>query len=408
MKPGRGAIPKRATVKTGVQDVMNSCLQVSDILDAIPTYAMVVDEHHCIVGANRAVLLKLGVYPEVLVGKHCPEAIHGTNGPWHACPLEEAVEKGQAVEREALDSESGHWIKSAIYPIAKSVEGKRVFFHIVTDITQTKLEMALRQKAEEKLRHQYEVEKKLRTKLEHQIERRIEFTRALIHEIKTPLTPILGASQMLLDRLEDPDSLRMARNIFRGATNLNLSVSNIVDITRGEIGILELTLRETDVRGLIREIAEFMMPEAEKKGQIITLELPDALPALWADEGRLRQVFLNLVDNAMKFTPRGGRISLLANVVESNIVIEVKDTGCGIIKKEQRQIFVPNKRITKREHNQLSGLGLGLPLAKMLVDLHHGQIHLKSEKGLGTVVSISIPLNSRPKGQAGAPRKTKR
>ncbi|RJO62953.1 MAG: PAS domain-containing sensor histidine kinase [Dehalococcoidia bacterium] len=374
---------------------INSCLQSSDILDAFPFYAMLVDEHHFIIQANKAVLLKLGVHPKDIVGKYCPEVIHGTREPWYACPLEEAVEKNQVVEREALDQKSGRWIRSAIYPIRKSAGGQRVFFHMVTDITDIKQEIEQRTKTEERLTELYDVEKKLRSKLEQQIERRKEFTRALVHELKTPLTPILGASQMLLDNLKDDRLLRMARNINRGAMNLNHSVSNLVDLTRGEMGILELAIKEIDISFLLKEVVDFMMPDAEKKGQKMTLELPDALPVLRADEDRLRQVLLNLLDNAMKFTPRGGKISLRASMAENNLVIEVKDSGCGIARKDQRQLFVPYKRTGKLSSEQLSGLGLGLPLAKMLVELHHGRIHLESEKGLGTVVSLSIPLNSK-------------
>ena len=393
-----GAFPGRATKKTepGVKSI-NSCLKSSDILDAFPFYALLVDEHHFIIQANKAVLSKLGVHPKDIVGKYCPEVIHGTREPWYACPLEEAAEKDQVVEREALDQKSGRWVRSAIYPIRKPVGGKRVFFHMVTDITEIKEEIERRRQTEERLTELYDVEKKLRSKLEQQSERRKEFTRALVHELKTPLTPILGASQMLLDNLKDERLLRMARNINRGAMNLNHSVSNLVDLTRGEMGILELATKEIDIGSLLKEVVEFMMPDAEKKGQKMTLELPAALPALQADEDRLRQVLLNLLDNAMKFTPRGGKISLRAVTVENNLVIEVKDSGCGIARKDQRQLFVPYKRTGKRSNEQLSGLGLGLPLAKMLVELHHGLICLESEKGLGTVVSLSIPINSKPK-----------
>lgn len=395
---GAGALPARANKKAGLRaDNINVCLQSSDILDAFPFYAMLVDEHHFIVQANNAVLSKLGVNPEAIIGKYCPEVIHGTREPWYACPLEEAVEKDRVVEREALDQKSGRWVRSAIYPVGKTVGGKRIFFHMVSDITEIKQEIERRRQTEERLTELYDVEKKLRSRLEQQIARRKEFTRALVHELKTPLTPILGASQMLLDNLKDERLLRMARNINRGAMNLNHSVSNLVDLTRGEMGILELSVKEIDSGSLLKEVVEFMLPEAEKKGQEMALELPAALPVLQADEDRLRQVLLNLLDNAMKFTPRGGKISLRAITAENNLVIEVKDTGCGIARKDQRQLFVPYKRTGKRSNEQLSGLGLGLPLAKMLVELHHGHIRLESEKGLGTAVSLSIPVHSKPK-----------
>ena len=373
------------------------CLEVSDLLDSFPDYAMLIDEDHFIVQANKAVMDKLGVNPETVIGRYCPKIIHGSVGPWHACPLEEAVATNTIVETEALDPTTGRWMRSVVYPIKETENGKRLFFHMVTDVTHTRKEKELREKAEEKLKQQLEIEKQLRFKLQQQVQDREEFTRALIHEIKTPLTPILGASQMLLDRLKDPDCLRMARNINRGATNLNNSVSNIFDLAKADINTLELSSKKTDMSLLIREVVEFMMPEAEKKGQIMTLELEDSIPYTWADDERLKQVILNLIDNAMKFTPQGHMINVWAGLQGNNLMVTVQDTGCGIAEKDQEQIFMPYKRrIGKKNKDNLSGLGLGLPLAKKLVELHHGQIDLQSEKGKGTLVSVSIPINTGP------------
>ena len=94
-------------------------VRVSDILEALPFYVMLIDEHHRILQANSAVREQLGVKPEAIIGKYCPQVIHGLDEPWYACPLEEAVEKGQAVEREAFDQESGRWINSAVYPTGR-------------------------------------------------------------------------------------------------------------------------------------------------------------------------------------------------------------------------------------------------------------------------------------------------
>lgn len=114
-------------------------LQISDILDALPFYVMLVDEDHHILQANRATHDALGVSPQAIVGKYCPEVIHGVKEPWYACPLEEALETEQIVEREAIDRATGHWIRSSIYPIArKTPDGRRLFFHMVSDVTDRK------------------------------------------------------------------------------------------------------------------------------------------------------------------------------------------------------------------------------------------------------------------------------
>jgi len=114
-------------------------LDIADILDALPFYVMLVDETHHILQANRATREHLGLSPQMIVGKYCPEAIHGTKEPWYACPLEEALEKDRPVEREALDRQSGRWIRSAVYPIGKKgPSGRRIFFHMVSDISDRK------------------------------------------------------------------------------------------------------------------------------------------------------------------------------------------------------------------------------------------------------------------------------
>ena len=112
---------------------------VSDILEALPFYVMLVDEHHHILQANGAVRSQLGMEPDDIVGGYCPMVIHGLDQPWHACPLEEAVETGEAVEREAFDETSGRWIRSAIYPLGRRTQdGRRIYFHTVDDISDRK------------------------------------------------------------------------------------------------------------------------------------------------------------------------------------------------------------------------------------------------------------------------------
>src|SRR5450759_3136082 len=111
-------------------------LCVSDILEALPFYAVLVDGQHHILQANSAVRGQLGLDPEAIVGKYCPTVVHGLDRPWHACPLEEAADTGKPVEREAFDQESGRWIRSGIYPTGRlTQDGRGIYFHTISDIT---------------------------------------------------------------------------------------------------------------------------------------------------------------------------------------------------------------------------------------------------------------------------------
>jgi signal transduction histidine kinase len=257
-----------------------------------------------------------------------------------------------------------------------------------------------RKRSEEKLQELYEQERKLRQELEAEMKRRVEFTRALAHELKTPLTPVMASSELLAAELREEPLLSLARNINRGASNLNNRIDELLDLARGEIGMLQLKLELVDLPKLLREVAGDMTPVASSHGQALILELPSSLPLARADEGRTRQVVLNLLNNASKFTPDGGKIILRAREDDGNLVVEVQDTGRGISAEEQQRLFEPYHRLeSDREH--LSGLGLGLALCKTLVELHGGRIWVQSQAGKGSTFGFSVPLEADGKRASG-------
>lgn len=257
---------------------------------------------------------------------------------------------------------------------------------VMRDITEHK-------EAEEKLQNAYQKETKLRQDLEAQIKRRVEFTRALVHELKTPLTPVLASSDLLVSELYEEPFLSLAKNINRGACALNDRIDELLDLARGEVGMLQLKLKPVDPLPLLQTIADEMASVASSRGQSLLLDLPPSLPLVRADEGRLRQVVLNLLSNACKFTPKGGKVILRARKEDVYLIVEVEDTGPGIAEEEQQHLFEPYHRLDSNKE-RYSGLGLGLALCKTLVELHGGQIWLKSQKGKGSTFSFSVPLEA--------------
>ncbi|MBA7546817.1 Alkaline phosphatase synthesis sensor protein PhoR [subsurface metagenome] len=175
----------------------------------------------------------------------------------------------------------------------------------------------------------------------------------------------------------------------------------ILDLAKGEIGMLQLNPEPVDPMQLLQMIVNNMTPVALRNGQSLSLELPSSLSAVWADEERLRQVVLNLLNNAFKFTPAGGKIILRAKEDGTNLIIEVQDTGRGISEEEQQRLFEPYYRL-ESDRERLSGLGLGLALSKKLVDLHGGQIWVKSGKGKGSTFGFSVPLEATSQSEKGA------
>ncbi len=265
-------------------------------------------------------------------------------------------------------------------------KGRRAVFGHSVDITEL-------ERAQEKLEEAYDEERRLRQELEEEAQRRIEFTRALVHELKTPLTPVLSSSELLCSELTEEPWKSIAANIRRGASNLSNRIDELLDLAKVEIGLLRLERTAFDALPLLRSVADDMKVVTSAADQSLTTELPDKLPQVWADRDRLRQIVQNLLINASKFSQEGGEVTLRARRKASTLVIEVSDNGPGIPKEDHKRLFLPYHRsLSDREH--LSGLGLGLALCKYLVEMHDGEIWVDSEVGKGSTFGFSLPLAS--------------
>ncbi len=251
---------------------------------------------------------------------------------------------------------------------------------------------ALEESASE-LQKRYEQEKGLRQEVETEMRRRVEFTRALVHELKTPVTPVLAASELLLEESQGKNILNLAQIIHRGGLNLNRRIDELLDLARSEIGTLELNRIPMDVKQKMKDIVNDAMPLARDKEQHLTLELSRSLPTISVDADRFTQVVQNILNNALKFTPDGGTITVRGRVDEANVVIEVQDTGHGLTKEQQDRLFDPYHRLPG-DRERFSGLGLGLALSKRFVELHGGKIWVKSRRGHGSTFGFSIPIES--------------
>lgn len=259
------------------------------------------------------------------------------------------------------------------------------FFIILNDITELKL-------AEMRLQNLYEEERELRQKLENEIQKRIQFTHALVHELKTPLTPILTSSEMLDRALTEGVPSRLAKNIYMGAEVLNKRIDELLELARMEVGTFKLNLQSMNLLELIENTVGYLTPMVSKNQQLIDCNLPESLPVINADPDRLRQVLMNLITNAARYSSAGTRINISAREENGSLVVEVKDNGKGISVELQKRMFEPYFRI-ENDQERLSGLDLGLPISKNIVELHGGQIWVNSKPGKGSTFSFSIPIN---------------
>lgn len=222
-----------------------------------------------------------------------------------------------------------------------------------------------------------------------------------MHELKTPLTPLLSLSDLLVAQLGEGTWAEAARNINRGATRLSKRIDELMDLSKGEMGLLEIESQRLDLLKLLEETATYMEPNIIRKGQILIRDIPQPLPPVSGDEDRLFQVIINLLDNASKFTPRKGKITLSAKTTERGVTVEVQNSGRCLTEEQKRVIFQPYRCLYDHKgHGE--GLGLGLALAQILIKLHGGQIWVTSDERKGNVFGFSLPIstvsNIRSKG----------
>ncbi len=247
-------------------------------------------------------------------------------------------------------------------------------------------------KAESRLKELLKIERQLRRDIQDKMVERIEFTRALVHELKTPLTPLMACSEALSSTLTDEPQTSLARNVNIGASRLSKKVDDLIDLARGEVGILHLKCRRIDPQKMLREVLDYVSENASRKNLEINLDAPQEMEKIKADKERLIQVLLNLLDNAIKYTPPPGKIHIKARQENSWLFIEVSDTGIGISEEQRKYLFQPYKRFSSTK-GRVGGLGLGLVLSKFIVEAHGGSILVNSSGGSGSTFIIKVPVS---------------
>ncbi|MFC1947414.1 sensor histidine kinase [Chloroflexota bacterium] len=245
--------------------------------------------------------------------------------------------------------------------------------------------------AEQDMQSLYEEEKKLRESLQAEMKGRIDFTRNLIHELKTPLTSLVATSQLLLEEVNDNKLGKLAQYVWEGANGLNNRIDELYDVIRGEIGILEVSLKPVNLKDLLLALVEETRPLARQYDVIIKLQLQESLPEVYGDAVRIRQIMLNLLNNAFKFAAEGGRVIIKATAKSSFITVEVRDRGPGIAEHKQKHLFESGYQMNY-PNDRFGGLGIGLALCKLLVELHSGEIWAKSQPGKGSSFFFTLPL----------------
>lgn len=223
---------------------------------------------------------------------------------------------------------------------------------------------------------------------------RRDFVANVSHEIKTPLTAIRGLVETLLDdRAMDAGTReRFLRKLGDQSARLLALVADLLTISRLESKEYAFERNPVDLRGLIGDAVRSVASAAESKRLAVSTDLPEQPLVALCDAGAVRQVLDNLLDNAVKYTPEGGRITVRARADDSEAVIEVEDTGIGIEPRDQPRIFERFYRVDTARSRELGGTGLGLSIVKHIVLAHDGEVSVESLPGRGSTFRVRLPL----------------
>ncbi|MCB9946325.1 MAG: hypothetical protein H6842_00700 [Rhodospirillaceae bacterium] len=228
------------------------------------------------------------------------------------------------------------------------------------------------------------------------------------HELRTPLNAILGFSEMIrlgiLGHEPAGRQTQYAGFIHDSGRHLLNLINDLLDLSKAEAGRLTLHEEAVDLGAAVDDCVRLLTPSADQAGVTIEARYADFVGAtLRADDRKLRQILLNLLSNAMKFTPRGGRVILVAGCApDGGLALSVADTGAGMTAEQLEQAMLPFVQVGDAHNGQVPGTGLGLPLTKQLVELHGGRLEMESTPGQGTRATVHLPADRVIPGVASA------
>ncbi|MEN6636348.1 MAG: PAS domain-containing sensor histidine kinase [Clostridiaceae bacterium] len=231
-----------------------------------------------------------------------------------------------------------------------------------------------------------------------------EFLANMSHELRTPLNSIIGFSEVLYDETFgqlNPKQKSYVNNVLTSGKHLLLLINQILDMAKVESGKMHLELSSVSTKSLLYEISMLVEDIVSKKQICMNLEIAEDLPDIEADELKVKEILYNILSNAVKFTPEGGKIDLIARRSDQNIEILIQDTGIGIASENMDKVFEGFFRVDAPYSRITEGTGLGLPLSKKMVELHGGELSIHSE-GLdhGTTVRFTLPIHSGGGGKS--------
>ncbi len=362
---------------------------LQETIDAAPVSISIKDRQQRYVFANDATQKKLGVAREDMIGRTLQEVFPGTVTSDTLIAMavvdNQVADTGEPFPFTSFDYVADGELRNQFVSKTPIKDDSGTVTYIVTvsvDVTELKQAeaFALAAKDEAELANMA----------------KSEFLANMSHELRTPLNAIIGFSEIMQSETFGPLGnaryVEYAKDIHDSGDHLHTIITDLLDLSRIEVGAVELDLAEVDLGEILDSTRTMLEPKARKAGVTLIDRCERPLPPIRGDRVRLRQIFINLIDNAIKFTDAGGEISISADTGTPGMTaVTVSDTGIGIDAADIERIVEPFVSLQSSSTRNVGGTGLGLSLVKSLTEMQGGELRIDSEVGRGTSVTVTLP-----------------